>query len=161
MKTRILYTVMALLLAVPSFAQKTSGHGHNDARHKEMLEFKLKFLADEIDLRDDQKKQFNEIYTQMENERRAAFRKIRNAERTIKSKKDASEEDYEKATNEIAAAREEMAQIEKKYDEKLAAVLTKKQMFKLKDAEKKFQDTMRECRDKKKSEKARKGGQKQ
>lgn len=149
MKGKILIVLMALIMAVPSFAQKNQDGKNKEERRKEMMEFKLKFLADEIELKEEQKKEFNAIYTQMEQERRVVFKKMKNAEKLIKENKNASESDYEKATNDIAAAKTEMSQIEKKYDQKLAAFLTKKQMYKLKEAETKFMETMRKCKDKK------------
>ena len=118
-----------------------------------MMEFKLKFLADEMDLNDSQRKQFNEVYSQMETERRAVFKKIKDAEKIIKGNKNASEADYDKATKDISAAKAQMAQIEKTYDEKFSKFLTKKQIFKMKEAEDKFKETVRKCRDKKKNEK--------
>ena len=152
MKGKLLLLALALLFALPSFAQKSRSQGNNDQRRKEFLEIKLDFLAKEIDLKEDQKKQFYDLYSQMETERRAIFKKIKTAEKSIKDNKNASEADYEKATKEIADARAEMSQVDKKYDERFATFLSKKQLFKLKEAENKFMEKARECRDKKKGE---------
>lgn len=153
MKGKILLLTMMLLMAIPSFAQKHHGDKDKDSKRKEMMEFKLKFISDELELKDDQKKQFDELYTQMESERRAIFKKIKEAEKRISDNKNASEADYERASKEITDAKAEMSQIEKKYDEKFATFLSKKQLYKLKEAENKFTETMRECRDKKRGEK--------
>ena len=152
MKLKLFILIAAIVFAIPSFAQK---HGNKDheAKKKEMLEFKLKFLSEQMELKEEQKKQFYEVYSQMESERRAIYKKIRNAEKSIKNNKDASEADYDKASKEITEAKAEMAQIEKKYDDKLATFLSKKQLYKLKEAETTFTEKMRSCRDKKKSEK--------
>lgn len=152
MKKTILLFIFASLLAFPSFAQKHSSPD-KEGRQKEFMEFKLKFLAEEIDLKEDQKKEFNEVYTQMETERRSIYKKIKAAEKKISDNKNASEADYEKAATDISNAKAEMTQIEKKYDEKFSTFLTKKQMYKLKEAECKFMERMRECREKKKNEK--------
>lgn len=148
MKRKLLFLLFAVLFAVPSFAQKKD----KEEKKKEMLEFKIEFLAKEMELRDDQKKQFKEIYTQMESERRAIFKKIKQAEKSIKGNKNATEADYDRASKEIAAARNQMTQIENKYEAKFASFLSKKQIFKMKEAETKFMETMRNCRDKKRSE---------
>lgn len=147
MKKHTLLILILLLGFIPSFAQKNDKD--KEARKKEMLEFKLNFLAEEMQLRDDQKKQFNEVYTMMENERRAVFGRLKAAEKKIKENKAASEADYERANKEIADAKNQMAAIETKYDAKFAKFLTKKQIYKMKEAEEKFMKKVRSCRDKK------------
>lgn len=149
MTVRLLFMLFAFLIGIPSFAQKQSDD--KAARHKEMMEFKLKFLADEMELNDAQRKKFNEVYTQMESERRVYFKKMKAAEKTIKSNKNASEADYERATKEIADARSQMTKIEEKYEAKFASFLSSKQLYKMKEAETKFSETMRRCRDQKKT----------
>ena len=88
----------------------------------------------------------------MEVERRAIYKKIKKAEKSV-ADKDASEAAYEKASKEIQAARAEMVQIEQQYDEKFASFLSKKQMFKLREAEGKFMQKMQDCKEKRKSKK--------
>lgn len=153
MKGKTILILLAIIFALPSFAQNQRSKSDHESKRKEMMEFKLKFLADEMDLNDSQRKQFNEVYSQMETERRAVFKKIKDAEKIIKGNKNASEADYDKATKDISAAKAQMAQIEKTYDEKFSKFLTKKQIFKMKEAEDKFKETVRKCRDKKKNEK--------
>lgn len=153
MKTKILFILLAMLFAVPSFAQKHKGDKDKGAQRQEMLEFKLDFLAKEIDLRDDQKKRFNELYTQMENERRTIRKKIKAAEKSISANKEATDADYEKANREINAAKTEMNNLDRQYDEKFAKFLSSKQMFKLKEAEGKFLKTIQECKDRKSKKK--------
>lgn len=147
MKGKLLLILLAAIIALPSFAQKPA----KEDKRKEMMEFKLKFLADEMELNADQKKKFNELYTQMETERRGIFKKIKEAEKVISNNKNASEKDYEKAYTEIQKGKDEMAKIEKNYDAKFSKFLSKKQIFKLKEAENKFMEKIRECRDKKKA----------
>lgn len=144
--------LICAVIAIPAFAQKQHNHKQGKPSHKEMLQFKLNYLADEIDVKGDTKKQFEELYSQMESERRAIFKKMKAAEKSIADNKNASEADYDKAYKEIADAKAEMAQIEKKYDDKFAALLSKKQLFKLKEAEQKYNDRIRGCRDKKRGE---------
>lgn len=148
MKKYILLCLLILSFAVPTFAQKNQ-QGNKEERKKEMMEFKLKFIAEEIGLQEDQKKQFNEVYTQMENERRAAFKKMKEADKKIKNNPKASEADYDKANQEINLARQQMSAIEANYDKKFEKFLSKKQLFKMKEAENKFMDRIRSCRDKK------------
>lgn len=149
MNKKLLLLFFIALISIPAFAQNSKDD--REARKKELTEFKLKYLADEMDLSEDQRKTFNEVYTQMDNERRAIFKKIKEAEKSV-ADKDASEEDYEKASKEISEARDKMVEIDRKYDEKFSTFLTKKQIYKMKEAEESFKEKMRKCRDKKKND---------
>ena len=151
MKGKILLLLFTILLSVPSFAQKQ--RSDDDSKRKEMMEFKLKFLGDEMGLNDAQRKQFNELYTQMESERRAVYKKIKSAENFINENKNASEADYEKARKDISNAKSQMAQIEQNYYNKFVKFLSQKQLYKLKEAEEKFKETMQKVRNKKKNQK--------
>lgn len=150
MKRYLFFLFFISLFALPSLAQKNGDKESKEAKRKEMLNMKIDYLASEIELKDDQKKQFAELYAQMETEKRAVLKKMKKAEKTISENKDASESDYEKASNEIASAKNEMLQIEQRYDEKFSSFLSKKQMFKLKEAENSFMQKVKKCRDKKK-----------
>lgn len=152
MKQKILLMILFSAFVFPTFAQKQHKSSDRENRRKEMLEFKIDYLSKEMELKDDQKKQFREVYSQMENERRAILKKIKNAEKAV-SGKDVSETEYDKASKEISAARNEMMQVEQKFDEKFSTFLSKKQIFKLKEAENKFMQKMQECKDKRKQEK--------
>lgn len=152
MKRHIFLCFLALLVAFPSFSQKDK----KKPTHQEMVQFKIDFISKEIELRDDQKKQFTEIYTQMENERRAVFKKIKEAEKKINGAKNATEADYEKASQEITQGRQQMNNIESAYDKKFEKFLSKKQIFKMKEAESRFIERVRAMRDNKKHEKKKK-----
>lgn len=152
MKNKLILIAVLLICAIPTFAQKEK-HENKEQMRKEMLQMKLDFLAADMELKEDQKKQFDELYSQMESERRAVLKKMKKAEKAISQNKNASEADYEKATQDISDARAEMVQIEKRYDEKFSTFLSKKQMFKMKEAENKFMQKMQDIRHKKKSEK--------
>ena len=151
MKCKLLILLLSILFVIPAFAQnKDADH---EAKKKEMLEFKLKFLGDEMGLNESQKKQFGEIYTQMQKERRAIHKKIKSADKLIKNNKNATEADYEKATKEIANAKSKMEQVEKKYYNIFSKFLTKKQIYLMQEAENKFNETMRKCGIKKRNQK--------
>lgn len=117
---------------------------------KEFKEFKMKFIAQEIDLKEDQQKQFFEVYDQMTQERRKIFEQTRKLERKVKKDKNAGEEDYAALSKAITEAKTKDAEIEKTYDAKFATFLSSKQIFKLKSAEEKFRKKVQEMRKKKK-----------
>ena len=145
--------MMTMAFVLPSMAQKKGADKDCDSRRKEMMEIKIDFLAKEIDLSTEQKAQFTPLYTQMENERWALLKRIKAAKKSLSGNKNASDADYEKATKEINAAKTQMGQVEAKYEKKFAAFLSKKQLYKLKEAEADYYRKCSEARDKKKHKK--------
>ena len=150
MKRNIILLLLLTILVLPGLAQEKDKNKHQ--KHQEILEMKLEYLASEIELKPEQKKQFNELYSKMETERWAVLKKLKKAEKSINDNQTASEADYDKATKEINAAKAEMANIAAQYNKKFSTFLSKKQMFKLAEAEKKFYDKMKGCRNKKRAE---------
>lgn len=116
---------------------------------KEVEEFKIKFIAGELDLKEDQKERFVEVYTQMNNERIKVFEQTRALERKIKKNPNATDAEYAAVAKAITEAREKDADIEKKYDAIFATFLTSKQIFKIKTAEDQFRRKMHEMYHKK------------
>ncbi len=139
--------MLFLVALLPAVAQN-KGKSREDIR-REVQEFKLKFLAQEMDLKEDQQKQFFEVYTRMTDERARTVSEARRLEKKLAATKDASEAEYEAVSKAITAAKEKDAEIEKRYDEKFAQFLTPKQIFKMKAAEEKFRDKIHEMRHKK------------
>lgn len=152
MKKIYLLLLLVVVAAVSVSAQKKDDKRNRQEMRKEFIEFKMKFLAQEIDLKEDQEKKFFELYTQMEDERFAVMSEMRRLEKKAKAA-NASDADYEAMTKGVTTAKEKDALIEKKYDEKFSAFLTSKQMYKLKDAEEKFRQKMHEMRKQKKGPK--------
>lgn len=143
----IIITLCASFSSLPAFAQKEKSH---DAMRREVHEFKLKYLAQEMDLKEDQQKKFFELYNQMTEERVKVFKETRSLEKKLAGDSDASDAEYEAVSKAITTAKEKDAAIEKKYDEKFATFLTPKQIYKMKEAEDKFRQKMHEMRHKKK-----------
>ncbi len=132
------------------FAQDKGKCKTKEEMRQELKEFKMKFLAQEIDLKEDQQKHFFELYDQMMADRMKVYEQTRQLERKVKKDKVASEEDYAALSKAMTEAKAKDAEIEKVYDAKFASVLTNKQIFKLKSAEDKFRKKMQEMRKKKK-----------
>lgn len=121
--------------------------------HKEIQEFKIGYLAQEMELNGKDKEKFEALYTKMSAEKRKLYRDTRQLERRVKSGKDISDADYDKAVKALTQAKEKDAAIDKKYDAEFAKFLTSKQIFKMKSAEQEFRSKMR------KMHKEKKGGQ--
>ena len=115
---------------------------------REIQEFKMKFLAQEMDLKEDQQQKFFELYDEMSRKRFAAMKSARELERKVKKNADATEADYQAVTDAWNKAKTEDAAIAKEYDEKFSKFLTQKQIFQMKSAEDKFRKKMEELRHK-------------
>lgn len=144
--------MMAVVLAVPASvnAQRKDGNHGKGHLHKEMREFRMKYVAQEIELRDDQRKEFLEVYSKMLDERRDAFADVRRLDKAIKEKKTPSEADYKALTEAKNNAASKIVEIDKKYDEIFSKFLSQKQIVKMKDAEEKFRKRMMEMHKEKK-----------
>lgn len=118
---------------------------------REIQEFKLKYLAQEMGLSEAQKKEFNEIYTQMSMEKGKIFHECHQIEKEMRDNPNLSDEDYAKASEKLEAAREKEALIDRVYDGKFATFLSAKQIYKMKQAEKAFLEKLREMRHRKTS----------
>ncbi len=145
---KVLTLILLLAFGVGvSFAQEKGKKSREEMR-KEFNEFKMKFIAQEIDLKEDQQKQFFELYGQMNEERRKIFEQTRRLERKVKKDPQATEEDYASVSRALTEAKEKDAAIEKKYDAKFSTFLSSKQLFQMKAAEEKFRQKMEEMRHK-------------
>lgn len=121
---------------------------------KEITEYKIKFIAQEIGLKDDQKEKFIDLYKKLNEERMKNFRRIRHLEKTLNE--DSSEKDYKEASQTISDLKLQDAQLEKDYDTQFAKFLSQKQIYKMKEAEDQFRRKMNEMRQKKCAEKKKK-----
>lgn len=140
---RLLFILVAVCAAVsPVSAQKK----HKNDMHKEISEFRLKFVAQEIDLRADQRKQFVELYEKLMAERRAAFGEVRRLSKVLKEDKNPSEADYKALSDARNKAHAKAAEITARYDALFARFLSQKQILKMKDAEDSFRQKMMEMR---------------
>ncbi len=137
---------MLLIFAAPMAAQQKKGRAE---MWKEMQEFKIKFLSQEMELKDNQIKQFSDVYMKMSEEKGALFRETRKLERKLKSNKEATDEDYAAMSKQLTLVKERDAEIDKKYDAQFAEFLSPKQIFKMKAAEEKFREKMHQMRHKK------------
>lgn len=130
-----------------SFSQNHDGKKGENMR-KELREFKVKFIAQEIDLKDDQKERFVELYNEMTDKRFEAMHDAWKMDRDLRKKENATEAEYQAVTDAMTKARAKDAAIEQSYDEKFSKFLSQKQIFKMKEAEEEFRKKMSEMRHK-------------
>lgn len=141
MKRLLLIFSFVAIVCFGSFARG----GERSGKGKEVLEFKMKYLAQELELNGDQQKKFFDLYQQRDAEFRQVFREVKAAEKKVKiDGANASEADYSDLNKVRTDAKSRLAEIEKAYDAKFATFLSKKQIVKMKECEMEFRKKMRE-----------------
>ncbi|MDE7437491.1 MAG: hypothetical protein K2M93_03315 [Muribaculaceae bacterium] len=153
LRKTVILLVVAIVACGSAYAQKSGKGKSREEMRKELREFKLKFIAQEMDLKEDQQKQFAEVYCKMEDERMKLFEQTRGIERKLKKEGEVSDEEYVRLNKTLTETKEKDAEIEKRYDGEFSKFLSGKQIFKMKSAEDKFRQKMAEMRHKKKSKK--------
>lgn len=118
---------------------------------KEIQEYKIKFLAQEMELKADQMEQFAALYQKMSAEKHANFERMRSLEAKLRS--EPSEADYKAATEAMADIRVKDAELEKRYDDEFGKFLSSKQIYKMKEGEEKFRRKMMDMHHKRKQKK--------
>lgn len=135
--------IIALLIsAMGAMAQDNASKPDKAERarwFKKMSEYKHEFIAKELDLTKEQQTKFFPMYDEME----SATRKLNHDTRALERKVTASGEkttdiEYEKAAEAMFELKAKEGAVEQSYLKKFKTVLTPRQLFKLKIAERKF-----------------------
>ncbi|MCH5227106.1 MAG: hypothetical protein J1F16_04730 [Muribaculaceae bacterium] len=142
---------LLLLIAIALFGFNLLWAQEEDAVRKEKMfkevqEFKMKYLAQEMDLSELQKKKFFELYSEMSESKRNCYSEARVMDRRIKEDKEATEQDYQQVRNAYAHANAQWAVIEAQYDDKFSEFLSQKQIYEMKEAEASFRDKFEEMK---------------
>ena len=150
---KLLFLIGIMLMAIPAAYSHGSGSENKEKMRKEVKEFKMKYLAKEMELTEEQKGKFFELYEEMSQKRKACYKQAHEMEKRLrKDEKEATEADYQQVTEAFNKANIETAEIEKSYNEKFAEFLTPKQIYKLKDAERSFHERLEEMKHNRKKE---------
>lgn len=140
-----LIALAALLMCCTTVAtakDKTSaGNGNRSQWTQEMLDYKHDFIAEQTEMTQAQRDKFMPLYEAMEKEVFAAHRTAREQAKKVSSSK-ATEHDYATAARAMSQVKVKEGEIEGRYFEKFSKILSKKQMFQLKQAEMKFSRQM-------------------
>ena len=133
---RQFFTIALVILVTLACSAQRSKWGN------EMLEAKHKMIVEEVGLTPTQQEQFMPLYQEMEKEIYKTNRDARTLASNVEKKKSASDSEYYQAAEALSRAKIREGEIEAKYFPKFAKILSKKQMFLLKQAEFKFTRTM-------------------
>lgn len=152
--TRFLLLFFALTLFMPGAMAEPKAEPTAEML-KELQEFKIKYLIQEMELPVEKQAEFSKIYTQYENERTGLFRELHQCFNSVYKNQDPTDTEYAVAAESMATAKAREGGLEKKYYNKLKTILSPKQLYLLKSAERKFDRKLGEMR-RKKSPKAKK-----
>jgi len=134
MKRRLFLSLIIALTMVAG----ASAQGGRSKWASDMYEAKHQFIIEELQLTPTQQKQFMPLYEQMEREIYQVNSEAHALAANVEKKKNPSDRDYELAANALSSTSLREGEIESKYYDKFAKILTKKQLFQLKQAEGKF-----------------------
>lgn len=140
MKQKILFLSLILLFAIPVQAlDKGSDKAQRKQWMKEVRNYKYEFFTKEMELTEEQQKEFFPEYEAMEKAIFTVNKEARDMERKIaEATTPISDTEYEAAATAMAKVRQKEGEIEMEYFAKFEKILTKKQLFQLKSAENKF-----------------------
>lgn len=156
----LLISLFSLLLGVFSIHADGKKDKSREQMFKEIQEFKMNYLAKEMDLKPEQRQKFFEIYKEMTSKRMECMKNARHLEHRLKKLENPTEADYQAATDAMNKAKAEDASIEREYVGKFSSFLTQKQIFKMKEGEEAFRKKMEEMRQKHHKDKKDKKGKK-
>ena len=128
-------SILILTLAITSTAMAQNGRTKFAT---DMYQAKHEMIIEELGLTQTQQRQFMPIYEQMEREIYQVNRNARALAKEVEKKKDPSDKDYEAAASALSRTRMQEGEIEAKYFDKFSKILSKKQLFQLKQTELKF-----------------------
>lgn len=105
----------------------------------ELRQYKRTYFTKELELTREQQTKFFPLYEEMEQQTAQIDEDVRLMERRIAEAPDATDLEYEKATEAIYDGKVRQAEIEKSYIEKFKDVLSRRQLFRLNSVERQFQ----------------------
>ena len=130
--------IVAILTIVLALASATIAQNGRTKFANDMYQAKHEMIIQELGLTPTQQKQFMPLYEQMEREIYQVNRNARALAAEVEKKKNPSDRDYEVAASALSNTRVQEGEIEAKYFEKFSKILSKKQLYQLKQAEAKF-----------------------
>lgn len=142
-KNQTMKRLVSILIATLVIAGAVTAQNKNRSKFAtDMYQAKHEMIIEELGLTLTQQKQFMPLYEQMEREIYQVNRNARALADEVEKKKNPSDRDYEVAASALSSTRVQEGDIEAKYFEKFSKILTKKQLFQLKQAERKFTKEM-------------------
>lgn len=133
--------IMALFMAAPDAYAKRN-KGMSDEKRKEVMtemrNFKHEFFKKDLGLTREQEAPFFKAYDQMDDELIRVGEETRALERKVNSDTEANDTELESAARTLFEQKKKEGEIELAYFDEFSKILTKKQLLKLKETERRF-----------------------
>lgn len=130
--------IVSILIMVMALTTVATAQNGRTKFATDMYQAKHEMIIEELGLTMTQQKQFMPLYEQMEREIYQVNRNARALAKEIENKKNPSDRDYEAAASALSSTRIREGEIEAKYFDKFSKILSKRQLFLLKQTEAKF-----------------------
>lgn len=130
--------IVSILILTIALSSAVMAQNNRTKFATDMYQAKHEMILQALGLTMTQQKQFMPLYEQMEREIYEVNRNARALANEVEKKKNPSDKDYEVAASALSNTRMREGEIEAKYFDKFAKILSKKQLFLLKQAETKF-----------------------
>lgn len=130
--------IVSILIMVMALTTVATAQNGRTKFATDMYQAKHEMIIEELGLTMTQQRQFMPLYEQMEREIYQVNRNARALAKEIENKKNPSDRDYEAAASALSSTRIREGEIEAKYFDKFSKILSKKQLFLLKQTEAKF-----------------------
>ena len=128
--------IVSILILTIALSSAVMAQNNRTKFATDMYQAKHEMILQALGLTMTQQKQFMPLYEQMEREIYEVNRNARALANEVEKKK--NDKDYEAAASALSNTRMREGEIEAKYFDKFAKILSKKQLFLLKQAETKF-----------------------
>lgn len=135
------------MFILPAAAQK-NGRAVREKQRKELTDFKIKYLIQEMELSADKQQAFENTYRQMENERFNLFRSVHKQVKAVKKRGEATDAELQEAADAMASLKKREGEMEYRYYQKFKKILSPEQLYIMKVAEEKFNRKVMEMRGK-------------
>ena len=147
MKQNRLYILAVLLISFvfatdPTYARQRISDEQREEWLGELREYRHKFFRKELNLTRDQETKFFQAYDKMDAELIKIGEETREMERKMMNNLNASDNEIETVARALFEQKKREAEVELKYFEQFKEILTKRQLLKLKDAERKFNSSL-------------------
>lgn len=150
----VLIILAGIVCAPVANAHDKDKHGKSrEEMRRELREYKLNFLAEEMDLDEAAKAKFAEIFEENFDAQSQLFRESHKAKKELDAKKNPTDEDYNAYQKVQNSVKQREQALDARYRDKLSKVLNSKQMYKLQQGEEKFRAKMQEMKAKRKKNK--------
>ena len=139
---RTFYTLAAFIVTALFFVPDLAAQGSREQWMNEIQQYKRSYFTKELNLTKEQQAKFFPLYEEMDQETNRISEEARLMEKHVSETPEATDLEFEKATEAMYDAKVKEAGLEREYLDKFKQILDKKQLFELKGVERKFSREM-------------------